>query len=134
MQTPRLLAVLAHPDDESLGMGSTLAKYASEGADVFLVTATRGDRGRYRGIPTTDPQHPGPAALAKIREAELHAAATVLGVLEVSLLNYCDQELDRADPRQAAGAIARHMRRIQPDIVLTFSTNGAYGHPEHNAI
>ena len=49
MQTPRLMAVLAHPDDESLGIGGTLAKYASEGADVFLLTATRGDDGRYRG-------------------------------------------------------------------------------------
>ena len=45
MQDPRLMAVLAHPDDESLGFGGTLAKYAAEGADVFLVTATRGDAG-----------------------------------------------------------------------------------------
>ena len=49
MNTRRLMAVLAHPDDESLGVGGTLAKYASEGVDVFLLTATRGDGGRYRG-------------------------------------------------------------------------------------
>ena len=49
MHAPRLMAVLAHPDDESLGVGGTLAKYASEGVDVFLLTATRGDAGRYRG-------------------------------------------------------------------------------------
>jgi LmbE family N-acetylglucosaminyl deacetylase len=82
------MAVLAHPDDESLGVGGTLAKYAVEGADVFLLTATRGDRGRFRGYPLDDDQHPGPSALADIREAELRAAASALGVREVSILNY----------------------------------------------
>jgi len=77
MHTPRLMAVLAHPDDESLGVGGVLAKYAAEGVDVFLLTATRGDSGRYRGHRSGDRQHPGPVALAKIREAELHAAPTV---------------------------------------------------------
>src|SRR5262245_11377346 len=108
-RAPRLLAVLAHPDDESLGMGGTLAKYASEGAEVFLLTATRGDRGRYRGIPVGDPKHPGAAKLAQIREGELHAAARVLGIREVSLLDYCDQDLDRVDPREAVAAIARYI-------------------------
>src|ERR1700757_1041376 len=100
MQTLRLMAVLAHPDDESLGVGGTLAKYASEGAEVFLLTATRGDHGRFRGYPFDDPRHPGPSALAKIREVELRAAAAALGVREVSILNYRDQFLDRADPRE----------------------------------
>jgi len=58
----RLMAVLSHPDDESLGIGGTLAKYASEGVDVFVVSATRGDRGRYREHRFGDPQHPGAAA------------------------------------------------------------------------
>ena len=79
MQTPRLMAVLAHPDDESLGLGGTLAKYASEGVEVSLVTATRGDGGRYRGLPQSDPGHPGRPALAAIREEELRALFTVLG-------------------------------------------------------
>jgi LmbE family N-acetylglucosaminyl deacetylase len=60
--TPRLMAVLAHPDDESLGVGGALAKYAAEGVDVFLLTATRGDIGRYRGHRSGDHQHPGPGA------------------------------------------------------------------------
>ena len=98
MHTRRLMAVLAHPDDESLGVGGTLAKYASEGVDVFLLTATRGDGGRYRGHRPDDHQHPGPLALAKIREAELRAAASVLGVREVSLLDYHDQHLDQREP------------------------------------
>jgi LmbE family N-acetylglucosaminyl deacetylase len=134
MRAPRLMAILAHPDDESLGMGGTLAKYASEGAEVFLLTATRGDSGRYRGFRTDDPQHPGPAALAKIREAELRAAASTLGIREVSLLEYRDQQLDRANPREAIAAIVGHVRRVQPDVVLTFGPDGAYGHPDHIAI
>lgn len=130
----RLLAVLAHPDDESLGVGGTLAKYAAEGVDVFLVTATRGEGGRFRGHRCGDERHPGPAALGGIRETELRAAATVLGVREVSLLDYHDQYLDRADPREAVGRIATHLRRIRPDVVLTFGPDGAYGHPDHIAI
>lgn len=128
------MAVLAHPDDESLGIGGALAKYASEGVDVFLLTATRGDSGRYRGLRPDDPQHPGPSALANIRETELRAAASALGVREVSLLDYRDQHLDRANPREAVAAIAGHVRRIQPDVVVTFGPDGAYGHPDHIAI
>jgi LmbE family N-acetylglucosaminyl deacetylase len=134
MRTRRLLAVLAHPDDESLGTGGTLAKYAAEGAHVYLLTATRGERGSYRGIRRDDPQHPGPAALGRIREAELRAAASTLGVREVSLLDYGDLQLDAADPRRVIADIVRELRRVQPDVVLTFGPDGAYGHPDHIAI
>lgn len=130
----RLLAVLAHPDDESLGVGGTLARYAAEGVDVFLVTATPGDGGRFRGHRCGDERHPGPLALANIRETELRAAAKVLGVREVSLLDYHDRHLDSADPRQVVGCIASHLRRIRPDVVVTFGPEGAYGHPDHIAI
>jgi LmbE family N-acetylglucosaminyl deacetylase len=134
MPAPRLMAVLAHPDDESLGVGGTLAKYASEGVETFLLTATRGDGGRYRGYRAGDDQHPGASALATIRETELRAAASVLGVREVALLDYRDQQLDRADPREAVSQIAGHLRRIRPDVVMTFGPDGAYGHPDHIAI
>jgi len=134
MRAIRIMAVLAHPDDESLGVGGTLAKYASEGADVFLLTATRGDSGRFRGHRLEDPQHPGRLALAKIREDELRAAAAALGVREVSILDYHDQHLDRANPREAVAEIVGHIRRVQPDVVLTFGPDGAYGHPDHIAI
>jgi LmbE family N-acetylglucosaminyl deacetylase len=130
----RLLAVLAHPDDESLGVGGTLAKYASEGADVFLVTATRGEAGRFHQHRAGDSAHPGPAALAVTREHELRAAARVLGVREVSVLDYRDQYLDRVDPAEAITRIAREVRRIRPDVVVTFGPDGAYGHPDHIAI
>lgn len=131
---PRLMAVLAHPDDESLGVGGTLAKYVAEGADVFLLTATRGDSGRYRGFRPGDQQHPGSSTLANIRETELRAAASALGVREVSLLEYRDQHLDGANPREVVAAIVKHFRHVQPDVVVTFGPDGAYGHPDHIAV
>ena len=127
------MAVLAHPDDESLGLGGTLAKYASEGVETFLVTATRGERGRYRGHRDNE-HHPGPLRLGRIRESELRAAASVLGIRDLSLLDYRDQELDRADPREAVARIVSHLRRRRPDVVVTFGPDGAYGHPDHIAI
>ena len=134
MHTRRLMAVLAHPDDESLGVGGTLAKYASEGVEVHLITATRGDRGRYRGSRAGEGQHPGPEALATIREAELRQAASVLGVRDVAVLGYQDSRLDGADPHQVTADIARHLKRVRPDVVITFGPDGAYGHPDHIAI
>src|SRR5437899_918759 len=126
MNRLRLMAVLAHPDDESLGLGGILAKYASEGVETFVITATRGERGRYRGLSRDDGRHPGPQALAAIREAELRAAASALGVHDLSVLGYGDQQVDRADPRELIAAIAGNIRRVRPD--------GAYGHPDHIAI
>jgi LmbE family N-acetylglucosaminyl deacetylase len=130
----RLLAVFAHPDDESLGFGGTLARYASAGAEVFVLTATRGEGGRFRGHRADDARHPGAVALGEIREAELRAAGAVLGVREVALLDYRDGRLDRADPRDAVERIAGHVRRVRPDVVVTFGPDGAYGHPDHIAI
>src|SRR5579859_1122778 len=126
----RLMAVLAHPDDESLGIGGTLAKYAAEGVETFVVTATRGERG-WRGDPAADP---GLAAFGKAREAELLAAAGILGVREVRFLNYIDGDLDQADPPGAIGQITGHLRRVRPQVVITFGPEGAYGHPDHMAI
>src|SRR5258706_15920885 len=134
VQTPRLMAVLAHPDDESLGVGGTLAKYASEGVDVFLLTATRGDGGRYRGHRPGDDQHPGPVALANIRETELRAAASVLGVRDVSLLDYRDGHLDRANPREVIADVAGHLRRVRPDLVVTFLAYSADRQSHHISI
>jgi LmbE family N-acetylglucosaminyl deacetylase len=128
------MAVLAHPDDESLGFGGILAKNAAQGVGVFLLTATRGEAGRFRGLPSSHHQHPGRDALAQIREAELRAAGAVLGVHEISLLDYPDQHLDRAHPHQVIERIVGHMRRVRPDVVVTFGPDGAYGHPDHVAI
>jgi LmbE family N-acetylglucosaminyl deacetylase len=130
----RLLAVLAHPDDESMGVGGVLAKYAAQGVEVFLIVATRGQRGRFHGKPQGDSGHPGPVELGRIRERELAAAAGVLGIRDVTLLDYEDQLLDRAEASGAIVSIARHIRRIRPQVVVTFGPDGTYGHPDHIAI
>jgi LmbE family N-acetylglucosaminyl deacetylase len=130
----KLLAVLAHPDDESMGVGGVIAKYAAEGVEVSLVVATRGQRGRFHGHPQGDPRHPGPGALARLREQELEAAAGVLGIRDVTLLEYEDQLLDKADPSEAIARIAHHVRRLRPHVVVTFGPDGTYGHPDHIAI
>lgn len=124
------MCVLAHPDDESLGFGGTLAKYAREGVETYLVTATRGERGRFGDAA----ERPAPEVVGEAREAELRAAAAVLGVREVALLGYLDGALDQADPVEAQARIAEHLRRVRPHVVLTFGPDGAYGHPDHIAI
>ncbi len=126
----RLLAVLAHPDDESMGMGSTFAKYASQGVQTYLLTATRGERG-WNGRPE---DFPGLSALGKIRERELQDAARVLGIHHVEFLDYIDGDLDQADPNEATAKIVSAIRRIRPQVVATFDAAGAYGHPDHIAI
>lgn len=126
----KLMCVLAHPDDESLGMGGTLAKYAAEGIDTFLVTATRGERGWFGD----QKDNPGREALGKIRETELRNAAHELGIREVNFLDYVDGDLDQADPAEATAKIVSHLKRVRPDVVITFDPNGAYGHPDHIAI
>lgn len=126
----KLMCVLAHPDDESLGMGGTLAKYASEGIETYLVTATRGERGRIGD----KREYPDLEAVGKIREAELLAAAEVLGIREVKFLDYLDGDIDRADPKDAVAKIVVHLRRVRPQVVITFDANGGYGHPDHIAI
>jgi LmbE family N-acetylglucosaminyl deacetylase len=126
----RMLAVLAHPDDESVALGGLMAKYAAEGVETYLLTATRGQRGWFGDEQT----YPGPELLGQIREAELRAAADVLNIHELSFLDYMDGDLDRADPRRITAQIARQIRRIRPHVVVTFGHDGLYGHPDHIAI
>lgn len=126
----KLLAVLAHPDDESLGFGGTLAKHAVEGGETYLVTATRGERGRFGSLG----KRGDPAEVGRVREAELRAAAAELGIREVSLLGYPDGAVDQVEVTTAVRAVVSQIRRIQPDVVVTFGPEGAYGHPDHIAI
>jgi LmbE family N-acetylglucosaminyl deacetylase len=126
----RLMCVLAHPDDESLGTGGTLVKYAAEGVETYLVTATRGERGRFGD----GGERPSADVVGNTREAELRAAAKELGLREVVLLGYPDGALDAVDPAAAQETIAGHLRRIRPQVVITFGPEGAYGHPDHVAI
>jgi LmbE family N-acetylglucosaminyl deacetylase len=126
----RLMCVFAHPDDESLATGGALVRYAAEGVGTYLVTATRGERGRFG----EGSERPAPEIVGQTREAELLAAAKELGLREVRLLGYPDGALDTVNPADAIEQIAGHLRRVKPHVVITFAPDGAYGHPDHIAI
>jgi LmbE family N-acetylglucosaminyl deacetylase len=133
-----LLAVLAHPDDESFGMGGTLALYASRGADVHLICATRGEAG------TVDEEHlNGFDSVSELRESELRCAAAHLGLKSVSFLDYRDSGMPGSEANghpdaqinhpidEIAGKVVGHIRALKPDIILTFDPIGGYHHPDH---
>lgn len=126
----RLLAVFPHPDDETLGMGPTLAKYSAEGVETHLLCATRGERGWF----DSEGPNPGLKEVGRIREEELRCAAESLGLYEVAFLDYLDGEVDQAKPEEIIGKIVLHIRRIKPQVVVTFSPDGIYGHPDHIAL
>jgi len=136
-----LLAVLAHPDDESFGMGGTLALYAARGVDVHLVCATRGEVGE-----VAPELMEGFESIAKRRESELRCAAGVLGLAGVHFLGYRDSGMpgsaDNSHPQalaaqpldEVAAKVVRYIRELKPQIVLTFDPIGGYRHPDHIAI
>lgn len=126
----KLLAVFPHPDDETLGLGSTLARYAAEGVETYLVCATRGERGWF----DSEGPNPGLDGVARIREGELNCAAGYLGLREVSFLDYVDGDVDQANVDEVIDRIVTHLRRIQPQVVVTFPPDGNYGHPDHIAL
>ncbi|MER3515271.1 MAG: GlcNAc-PI de-N-acetylase, partial [Chloroflexota bacterium] len=140
MQTRSLLSVFAHPDDESFGVGGTLAYYAAQGHRVAL-GATRGDVGEI-----ADPALATPQTLGDVRTAELNCAAQVLGVSKIILLGYRDSGMagtpENQDPRAFMNAPAEEVverlvgiiRRLRPQVVITFDPYGGYGHPDHIAI
>lgn len=120
-----LLAIFAHPDDESNAAGGTLARYAREGADVTLVSATRGEL----GIPSLMPE-----AAGALRERELRAAGAVLRARQVHFLGYHDGELADADEQEAVARVIALLREIQPQVIITFGPDGISGHPDHVAV
>lgn len=136
--TKTLLAVLAHPDDESFGLGGTLALYSSKGYDVYYVCATRGEAG------TVDEEHlKGFKDTAEMRTAELMKAAQALGLKEVFFLGYRDSGMPGTEPNQhpdaqinapideVAGRVVKYIRDLKPEVVLTFDPIGGYKHPDH---
>ena len=125
MSTQKLLVVLAHPDDESFPIGGTLAKYAHEGAEVFLLTATKGEA----GIPGKSG-----ADAAAIREVELRRACAELGVNPPLFLNFLDGELANTPEESGVQRLLEQVRQIQPDVIITFGPDGISGHPDHLAI
>ncbi len=137
----KILAVLAHPDDESFGMGGTLALYAEQGVEVDLICATRGEVGE-----ASEEDLQGFETIGDMREAELRCAAAKLGISNVYLLGYRDsgmpgsennrhpQALVAAPVEEVVGKVVHYMREFRPDVVLTFDPIGGYRHPDHIAI
>jgi N-acetyl-1-D-myo-inositol-2-amino-2-deoxy-alpha-D-glucopyranoside deacetylase len=136
-----LLAVLAHPDDETFGTGGTLAYYARQGVEVHLVCATRGEVG------DVDPQYmQGFSSVADVRVSELRCAAGILGLTGVHFLDYRDSGMpgspDNTHPQALAAApidevaakIIHYFRLLRPQVVITFDLIGGYRHPDHIAI
>ena len=121
-----LLAVFAHPDDESLACGGLLSWCADEGMRVGLVCATRGEDGQDR-VSSAEP-------LGERRVRELVAAAAVIGVDSVKVLDFEDGMLPWVDGDDLQRMIAGEISRQAPDIVLTFDEDGLYWHPDHIAI
>lgn len=129
MTEKSLLAVFAHPDDESFRPGGTLALLARRGVRVQVLTATRGQAGS-RGYPPLCT----PEELPALREAELRCACSALGIQPPLLLDYQDGQLAEADPETLAVEILAMIRDFKPQIVLTFGADGLSGHPDHIAI
>jgi len=136
--TKTILAVLAHPDDESFGLGGTLALYASKGYDTYYVCATRGEAG------TVDAEYlNGFKDTAELRTAELKRAAKILGLKEVFFLGYRDSGMPGTEENkhpdaqinhsidEVAGKVVRYIRELKPEVVLTFDPIGGYKHPDH---
>jgi LmbE family N-acetylglucosaminyl deacetylase len=136
-----ILVVLAHPDDETFGMGGTLAYYSHQGVEVDLVCATRGEVG---DIP--EGMMAGYSSVAELREHELLEAAKILGLTHVDFLGYRDSgmpgSVDNTHPQALAAApleevtakVVQYIRKYQPQVVITFDPIGGYRHPDHIAI
>lgn len=124
-----LLAVLAHPDDESMGAGGLIVRHTRNDVMVHLVCATRGEQG-WKGKP------PGARRedLGKIRTAEMEAAATALALAGVEIWDYPDGGVDKCDHTEITQRIWQAITTVRPAAVLTWGPDGGYGHPDHIAV
>jgi N-acetylglucosamine malate deacetylase 2 len=125
----RLLAIFAHPDDESYGPAGTLAKYAAEGHTVGLVTLTRGEAGSL-GIS----KELGPVVLAERRVEELKCAAKILNISYLQIHQLPDKKLAELPDETGTEIIENEIRKFAPDAVITFHKDGISGHPDHKTV
>ena len=123
-----VLAVWAHPDDEAFLSGGLMALAAEAGSPIVCVTATRGEHG------TSDPRRWPPARLAAVREQELAASLTILGVREHHWLGIEDGTCATVSPIGPVATISRLIRKVAPDTVVTFAPDGVTGHSDHRAV
>lgn len=137
----RLLISVAHPDDESFGLGGVVARYVDEGVEVYLICATNGDVG------TVAPEMlNGYSSISELRLAELECASQVLGFKRVYTFGYRDSgmmnsetskdpaSLWQAPQEEVTRRVVEVIREVKPHVVLTFNRYGGYGHPDHIAI
>ncbi len=125
-----ILAVFAHPDDETTTAGGTLARYAAGGADVHVITATRGELGTLGADGNSFTRQ----ELPDVREAELRSALELLGTNPPVLLGYRDQEVAKASHEEVAAKILEVMDRLGPEVVITWGPTGISGHTDHISI
>ena len=125
-----ILGVFAHPDDETSGAAGTFTKYAREGVDIFVTTATRGEQGALGTGGLKIDRRDLPA----VREAELRSVLEMFGIHPPILLGYRDQELADADFEELVGRVESVMARLRPDVVITFGPMGISNHRDHITI
>jgi len=136
--TKTILAVLAHPDDETFGLGGTLAFYSQKGYNAYYLCATRGEAG------SVDEEHlVGYKDTAELRSDELMRAAKILGLKDVFFLGYHDSGMPGMEANkhpdaqinhsidEVAGRVVKYIRELKPDVVITFDPIGGYKHPDH---
>src|SRR3989338_4568366 len=132
----KLLAVFAHPDDEAFGPGGTLAKYASEGVEIHLLCATRGEAGdiniknQKSKIKNTNKK----LKINDIREEELLKSAEIIGIKKVEFLNFIDGRLCNANYHDLAKKIIAKIKSFKPQVVMTTERLGVSGHLDHIAV
>lgn len=144
--TPRLLFVHAHPDDETLTTGGTIAHYVARGAQVRVITCTLGEEGEIIGERWAHLAVDAADQLGGYRIGELTAALNALGIAEPEYLGGAGRWRDSgmegtpprhhprfvdADPREAVGALVSVIRELRPHVVVTYDPQGGYGHPDH---
>jgi N-acetyl-1-D-myo-inositol-2-amino-2-deoxy-alpha-D-glucopyranoside deacetylase len=124
-----VLAVFAHPDDESLACGGTLARLADAGARIVLLCASHGESGS-----VSDPALVPDGNLGRVRVHELREAAGVLGLAEVLVFDHPDGQLRWDDVPELHAEIVMVVSRTRPDVVITFDADGLYWHLDHVAV
>lgn len=125
----KILGIFAHPDDEAIIVGGTVAKAISLGHEVYLVCATRGEAST-----SYDRDYCTKEQLPEVRSAEFLKACEILGVTEGKLLNYIDGTLVKQKESQGVAALMAEIRRICPDLILTFEPEGISFHADHKTI
>jgi LmbE family N-acetylglucosaminyl deacetylase len=125
----RLLGIFAHPDDETVCAGGTFAKYASAGAEIHVISLTKGEAGQIRHASAATR-----STLHAVREKELDAAGKELGLTEARCLDYPDGNLPDIDNETLVRLASALISEIDPDVVITFGVDGFSGHPDHIAV